>query len=173
VSKPVVRWIAAIAVATSVLVIGANVLFAGAAIPGIGDHQVADVTDGRQFLLQEIDLALPDRPSPVTGQFEYLRVPGRLVVEFQAQLNVVEPAWVNDPPQSAVVLSWSSQDVTFQVPRPRPGVEAKLAGDTFVIILVPGEGRKITAIVASDALAAMRRAGQDVAHESLTLAATK
>lgn len=170
--KSVARWMVSVAVAAVLLGIGANALFARATTPGIGDDQVTDVTSGRQFLIQEVDLALPSRPAPVTGAFEYFPVPGNLVTEFQAQLDVVEPAWVNDPPQSAIVLSWSSPDVTFQVPRPRPGVDAKLPGDTFVLIVVPGQGRKITAVVSSEALSAFRQAGQDIARESLTLAAT-
>lgn len=170
--KSSARWIVSIAAAAMLLIIGASVLFGGAAVPGIRDDQVTDAAIGRQFLIQEIDLFLPDRPSAVAGAFEYLRVPGSLVVAFQAQLNVIEPAWVNDPPQTVIVLSWSSADVTFQVPRPRPGVDATVRGDTFVVIVVPGQGRKISAVVSSDVLDPLRRAGQDIERESLTLAAT-
>lgn len=165
------RWIVSIAVAALLFGIGGSVL-AASSIPGVHEDEVTDPATGRPFLIQELEPLLPDRPSAVTGAFEYLRVPGNRVVEFQAQLEVVEPAWISNPPQGAIVLSWSSPDVTFQVPRPRPGVDATLRGDTFVIIVVPGQGRKITAVVSAEALAGVRQAGQDTAREPLTLAAT-
>lgn len=162
-----------IAVTVMLLAVGGSVLFAASnTIPGIRDNEVTDSVVGRQFLTQEVEIFLPDRPSDVVGTYEYFRVPGSLVLAFQAQQGVDDPSWMENPPESAIVLSWSSTGVAFQAPHPPPDFDATLRGDTYLIILVPGEGRKITAVVSAGALAGLRAGATDTVREPLTLPRT-
>lgn len=167
--KPIAR-IVVFAVALILLggAAGALALTSGG-IAGIRDNEVSDVETARQFLAQEIDLFLPERDSDVAGAFQYMVVPGELVIEFQAAQQVKEVGWLENPPATAVVISWTSADVTFQVPRPRPGVDATLTGDTFLLIVVPGEGRKITAVLSSKDLAPLELGAVTKVNETLTL----
>jgi len=168
------RQIVPIAVLVLLSGISGGVLLAASnVIAGLRDDAITDSASGRQFLIQEVDLFLPDRATDITGTFEYLEVPGSVVVDFQAQQGIVEEAWVKETPARAIVLGWTSPNVTFQAPHPRPGVDATLHGDTFLIILVPGEGRKIEAVVSSGALAMFGEAAVASLEEPLTLASTK
>jgi hypothetical protein len=139
---------------------------------GIRPTDVTDLPTARAYLAQEVDAFLPERSSDVTGDFEYMVVSGKTVAEFQAARGIVDE-WVQNPPAVAVVISWTSTAVTFQIPRPRPGHEVALAGDTLLLILTPERGIKTATVVPRSELTPFEAVAQDRVSESLVLSATK
>lgn len=143
--------------------------FSGNAVSNtIRDYDVQDLESGRRYLEQEIHLFLPDLSVKISGTFEYQRVPGAQVVKFLSEQGIVDEVWAVAP-ETATVVSWKSSEVTFQMPRPRPGVDAKLNGDTFFVILDPGDGRKLTGVVQAEALATLRAISIERHSEALAL----
>jgi len=165
---------AALLVAAGVALVGfaPNILslaYSGSAAPqDVRDSDVRDVDSGRRYLEQEIRRFLPDLDVEASGTFDYQRIPGEQVVKFLSEQGVVDQGWAI-PPESATVVSWTSDEVSFQVPRPRAGVDATLDGDTFFVILNPGDGQKLSGVVSAEALATLRETSIEKHSEVLTL----
>jgi len=134
-----------------------------------GWDEVHDVETGQRYLTQTIELYLPGLPSAVTGDFEYIRAPASEVVELQSSLGLVETPWVFLEPGPVTVLSWSSDDVVFGVPRPRQGVETNLQGDTLIVILHLDTGLEMRAVVRNDTLGGLRNSAVERVETELTV----
>jgi len=67
------------------------------------------------------------------------------------------------------VLSWSSDDVVFGVPRPRQGVETNLQGDTLIVILHLDTGLEMRAVVRNDTLGGLRNSAVERVETELTV----
>jgi hypothetical protein len=135
----------------------------------------ADVTDlstARTYVAQEADAFISERSADVSGTFEYMIVPGTTVAAFQAARGIVDP-WVQNPPTFAIVISWTSSAVTFHPPRPRPGHDVALAGDTLLLILAPETQIKTATVVFHSELAPFGAVAQDRVSEPFVLRANQ
>lgn len=139
---------------------------------GVRPQDVVDAEAGQAYLIQTIDLYYRQEQAETTGLFEFFRAPIEDVRALQHSLGVYDTAWEESAATLATVLAWSAPDASFAVPRPREGVEAPVTGDTFLILLEPGTGLEVRAVVASTTLDQLRRAGVDRVQATLALPAT-
>lgn len=139
---------------------------------GLKPTEVTDLSTARTYITQEIAAFINERSSDVSGSFEYMVVPGKTVAEFQVARGIVDP-WVQNPPTVALVISWTSTAVTFHPPRPRPGHEVTLAGDTLLLILTPEREVRTATVVSRSELAPFEAVAQDRVSEPLELRATQ
>jgi hypothetical protein len=152
------------------LAVGAVALAAGLArVPEIRDEDTAgvrfdevdDAESGSGYLAETIELYLP--AGEAAGTFGFMRVPVADVVAFQGSLGISEPGWEANTSETAIVLTWiPSSDVDFLVPRPRPGVDATVQADVFVIIIEPQSGLEIRALVPATAVEGLRAGAFDL-----------
>lgn len=139
------------------------------AVDGIRDSDVRDADTARTYLLQEIQAYLPDGGTETTGTFAFRSVPGHMVGQFLSEQGIVDESWASDPPDTALVISWTSSEARFQAPRPRAGFEATIRGDTFMVILSPDDGRKLTAVVDHSVIRQLVEAASDTVSEQVTV----
>jgi hypothetical protein len=162
------RVVAVVVLAAVTTAISLQVTFGSGG--GLKPTEVTDLSTARAYIIQEVDAFINERSSDVSGSFEYMVVPGKTVAEFQAARGIVDP-WVQNPPTVAIVISWTSTAVTFHPPRPRPGYEVTLAGDTLLLILTPEREVKTATVVSRSELAPFEAVAQDRVSEPLVLRA--
>jgi len=139
---------------------------------GLTPTDITDLSDARSYIIQEADAFTNKRVSDVSGSFEYMVVPGKTVAEFQTARGIVDP-WVENPPTVAIVISWTSSAVTFHPPRPRPGYEVTLAGDTLLLIVTPERELRTATVIYRSELAPFEAVAQDRVSEPLLLRANQ
>ncbi len=123
--------------------------------PGVRFDEVDDAESGSRYLAETIALYLRD--GEAAGIFGFMRVPLANVVVFQKSLGISELAWETNTSETAIVLTWvPSSDIEFLVPGPRPGVDATVQADAFVIIIEPEAGLEIQTFATATALEGLR-----------------
>lgn len=140
-------------------------------VVGVRPQDVVDAETGQAYLTQNIPVYYRQGQSEATGVFEFFRAPIEEVRAFQVSVGIYDMAWEESAATDAIVLAWSSPGASLFAPRPRPGIEAQIAGDAFLIFLEPGTGLEMRAVVASEALGQLRRSGVDNAQAKLVLPA--
>ncbi len=140
---------------------------------GLTAKSVTDPASALRYLRQEVTGFWTPQRVPITGDFEYFRIPATTVRDFQVEiLQTDDETWQNVGGGDALVLVLTSSEAKFHIPRPRPGHDGDLAGDAFVLILEPQSGLKSTFIVPDTNVDVLRTGARDIFRETVVFAPT-